>query len=116
MDLQTPFPAIIGYKMIRPLGEGGMGAVYLALDQTLGRRVAVKVVSRRIAEEGESAARFLREARSMATVEHLHIVRIYSFGEIRGQAYLVMEYVEGEDLAQRIKRQGTLGFGDGETA
>jgi len=92
--------------VIRALGEGGMGAVYLAQDETLGRHVAVKVVSRRYASEGESAARFLREARSMATVEHAHIVRVYAFGESGGQPYLVMEYVEGEDLAQRVKSGG----------
>ncbi len=85
-----------------------MGAVYLAEDQTLGRRVAIKVIAGRMAGESESAARFLREARSMATVEHPHIVRIYSFGETAGQAYLVMEYVDGEDLARRIKREGKL--------
>lgn len=112
VDLRTPFPPISGYKMIHALGEGGMGAVYLASDETLGRRVAVKVISRRYASDAESSARFLREARSMATVEHPHIVRVYAFGESEGQPYLVMEYVEGEDLALRVKRDGPLGVGE----
>jgi len=108
LEARHVMPEIAGYKMLRPLGAGGMGAVFLAEDQTLGRRVAIKVISAKVAGESESAARFLREARSMATVEHPHIVRIYSFGETAGQAYLVMEYVDGEDLARRIKREGKL--------
>lgn len=112
VDLRTPFPPISGYTMIHALGEGGMGAVYLASDETLGRRVAVKVISRRYASDAESSARFLREARSMATVEHPHIVRVYAFGESEGQAYLVMEYVEGEDLAQSVKRRGPHSAGE----
>ena len=85
-----------------------MGAVYLATELKLNRRVAVKVVSRKLGAGTEAEARFLREARSMAQVEHPHIVRVYSFGEIEGQPYLVMEYVEGVDLAARIAREGSL--------
>ncbi|MCI0402475.1 MAG: protein kinase, partial [Acidobacteria bacterium] len=107
-ELRTPFPVIAGYEAVKPLGEGGMGAVYLATDLKLGRRVAVKVVSRRLETGTEAEARFLREARSMAQVEHPHIVRVYSFGEVEGQPFLVMEYVEGQDLATRLAREGSL--------
>ncbi|MBK5257645.1 MAG: serine/threonine-protein kinase PknK, partial [Vicinamibacteria bacterium] len=103
----TP-PDIEGYRILRKLGQGGMGVVYLAEDTTLHRRVAIKVMTARVAEEEAAGAFFLREARAMATVEHPHAVRIYSFGERSGAAYLVMEYVEGESLAERILRQGKL--------
>ncbi len=85
-----------------------MGVVYLAEDTTLNRRVAIKVMTASLAEEEASGAFFLREARAMATVEHPHVVRIYSFGERLGAAYLVMEYVEGESLAERIRRVGKV--------
>jgi predicted ATPase/predicted Ser/Thr protein kinase len=101
-------PAIPGHRIVRLLGEGGMGKVYLAEDETLGRRVAIKLISETTAATDTATQRFLREARSMATVEHLHIVRVYSFGETEGRHYLVMEYVEGESLATRIRRLGTL--------
>lgn len=109
LDLRTPFPSISGYRLVRLLGEGGMGSVYLAEDETLGRQVAIKVVSAKLAAEAEARARFLREARSMATVEHPHIVRVYTFGELGGRPFLVMEYVEGEVLSERIKLTGKLG-------
>jgi predicted Ser/Thr protein kinase/tetratricopeptide (TPR) repeat protein len=98
----TSRPEIPGYTILGALGEGGMGAVYLAEETALGRRVAIKVISGRIAGSTQSKARFLREARTLATVEHPHVVRVYSFGEVGGRPYLAMEYVEGETLADRI--------------
>jgi tetratricopeptide (TPR) repeat protein len=94
---------IAGYRILRIIGQGGMGRVYLAEDPALGRKVAIKVIT----GETRSAAlraRFVREARSMATVEHPHIVRIYAFGELDDNAYIVMEYVDGDMLATRIAR------------
>lgn len=85
-----------------------MGRVYLAEDVVLGRRTAIKFVSERMSGDPDSRARFLREARTMATVEHSHVVRVYSFGEVDGSAYLVMEYVAGESLSERLKRTGRL--------
>jgi tRNA A-37 threonylcarbamoyl transferase component Bud32/tetratricopeptide (TPR) repeat protein len=99
---------IPGYRMTRRLGEGGMGAVFLAEELALGRQVAIKVVSDKIARDSEIRARFLREARLLATVEHPNVVRVYTFGEIDERAYLVMEYVEGETLADRIRRTGPM--------
>jgi tetratricopeptide (TPR) repeat protein/predicted Ser/Thr protein kinase len=90
--------------MLRLLGQGGMGQVYLARDDVLGRSVALKVVSERFLERPEARRRFLREARSMATVEHPSVVRVYSFGEADCGAYFVMEYVEGEALSERLRR------------
>ncbi len=105
-------PEIEGYRIVRMLGQGGMGVVFLAEDTTLNRRVAIKVMTARLAADAAARAFFLREARSMATVEHPHVVRIYSFGERSGVAYLVMEYVEGESLAERIRRHGKLPIED----
>lgn len=97
-------PAIRGYRIFRLLGEGGMGCVYLAEDEMLERRVAIKMVTSARTEDAATRQRFLREARAMATVEHPHVVRVYAFGEALGQAYFVMEYVEGETLGQRLQR------------
>jgi len=101
-------PAFPGYSVIGLLGQGGMGQVYLAEDELLGRKVAIKTILPQAAGAGESRARFLREARAMATVEHPHVVRVYSFGEAGGQAYFVMELVEGETLATRLQRTPRL--------
>jgi len=104
----SEFPAVPGYRLVSLLGEGGMGRVYLAEDLTLGRRTAIKFVSERMSADPDARARFLREARTMATVEHPHVVRVYSFGEAAGGAYLVMEYVAGESLSERLKRTKRL--------
>ena len=102
-------PVIPGYRLVRLLGEGGMGRVYLAEDEVLGRRAAVKVMPARRVDSEDARARFLREARLLASVEHPNVVRVYAFGEAEGQPYLVMEYVEGESLADRLRRERRLG-------
>ncbi|UCF69395.1 MAG: protein kinase [Acidobacteriota bacterium] len=79
-----------------------MAKVYLARDSVLGRQVAIKVLSPELAWDEDARARFLREARVMATLEHPHIVRVYAIGTTDGQPYLAMEYVAGESLARRI--------------
>jgi serine/threonine protein kinase/predicted ATPase len=108
----TELPAgahpIPGYRILRLLGQGGMGKVYLAEELALGRRVAIKSILEPQAVESIAAQRFAREARTMAKVEHPNIVRVYAFGQIDGRYYLVMEYVEGESLAHRITRVGAL--------
>lgn len=97
------------HRILGRLGQGGMGTVYLAEDTTLGRLVAIKVISGDRGPRDQGArARFLREARAMATVEHPHVVRVYSYGESAGVVYLVMEYVEGESLGDRIRRVGQV--------
>jgi len=102
-------PAFAGYRVLGLLGHGGMGQVYLAEDEMLGRKVAIKTILPSVSGEGEGRARFLREARAMATVEHPHVVRVYSFGEAAGHAYFVMELVEGETLQARLHRTPRLG-------
>jgi eukaryotic-like serine/threonine-protein kinase len=105
-------PNIRGYRILHSLGEGGMGQVFLAQDETLERRVAIKVIAQSLAGEGVARSRFLREARSMAGVEHANVVRIYAFGEAEGHLYIVMEYVEGETLAARLTRVTRLTVAD----
>ncbi|HEY5609784.1 MAG TPA: protein kinase, partial [Thermoanaerobaculia bacterium] len=106
--LKHDFPPISGYKILELLAEGGMGAIYLAEDLSLERRVAIKVISKKIAGDVESRTRFAREARSLATVEHPNVVHVYAYGEVDGQAYLVMEFVEGETLGDLIRREEQL--------
>lgn len=101
-------PSIDGFRILEPIGEGGMGAIFLAEELTLRRRVALKLVSDKIAGDAGALARFLREARALATVEHPNIVRVYAFGETGERAYIAMELVEGETLGQRIRRKGRL--------
>jgi eukaryotic-like serine/threonine-protein kinase len=96
------------YKLEAKLGSGGMSTVYLARDTTLDRPVAVKVMHREISEQAEQLERFRREARSVAKLSHPNVVAVIDAGEDGGYPYIVFEYVEGENLKQRIKRLGPL--------
>jgi serine/threonine protein kinase len=96
------------YTVRRLLGQGGMGAVYLAHHTTLDRDVAIKLLPAELAVDESFVRRFEREARSMARMDHPHIVKVHDFGRTRaGLPYLVMEYVDGCDL-QRLIQQGQL--------
>lgn len=86
------------------LGAGGMGEVYRARDTRLDRDVAVKVLPEALTHDGERVARFRREAKTLAALNHPHIAAIYGFEESAGVTFLVMELVEGEDLSQRLAR------------
>jgi eukaryotic-like serine/threonine-protein kinase len=96
------------YRLEAKLGSGGMSTVYLARDTTLDRPVAVKVMHREISEQQDQLERFRREARSVAKLSHPNLVAVIDAGEDGGHAYIVFEYVEGENLKQRIKRLGPL--------
>lgn len=99
----SSLPVSIGnFKPLEILGEGGMGAVYLAEDPQLGRRVAVKVMKKELAADPDAKHRFLREARSMATIEHDNIMTIYAVGEDQGTPYLVMPVLKGETLGRSV--------------
>ena len=89
-------------QITAPLGEGGMGQVYRATDTTLGRQVAIKILPDAFAQDPERLARFEREAKTLASLNHPHIAAIYGFEKSSGMHALVMELVEGEDLSQRI--------------
>jgi serine/threonine protein kinase len=96
------------YVIERELGRGGMGIVYLAHDEKLDRKVAIKVLPPLLADSAEVRERFLREARTSARLTHPNIVSIYGAGEIDSRVYFVMSYVEGESLAERLRRDGVL--------
>lgn len=97
------------YRLLEKVGEGGMGTVYKAEDIRLGRTVAVKVLSQQFSADRLSVERFQREASSASALNHPHICTIHDFGEEMGQWYLVMEYLQGQDLKVRIAG-GPLGL------
>jgi eukaryotic-like serine/threonine-protein kinase len=94
------------YRIARKLGGGGMADVYLAEDQELGRRVAVKMLHARYANDDQFVERFRREATHAASLSHPNIVSIYDRGEADGSYYIVMEYVEGRTLKELIRSRG----------
>ncbi|HXG63072.1 MAG TPA: SUMF1/EgtB/PvdO family nonheme iron enzyme [Planctomycetota bacterium] len=96
------------YRLLRKLGEGGMGEVYLAEDSRTGGRVAVKVLPKAAAQDEEMVRRFRREVDSARTLDHPNIVRAHESGVDRGYHYYVMEFVEGETVGTRLKREGAL--------
>lgn len=96
------------YRIVKLLGSGGMGAVFLAEDTQLRRPVALKLIRPRAAASPIARDRFLREARAAAALRHDHIVTIYQVGEENGVPYLAMEHLEGESLDDRLRREGTL--------
>jgi serine/threonine-protein kinase len=95
-------------RLIRLLGRGGMGKVYLAEHLFLRRKVAVKVLSSKLCGEPEIVERFEREAVTAAGLDHPNIVRIHDVDEVEGRPYIVMEYVEGETLEALIRREAPL--------
>ena len=95
------------YRIIGPLGAGGMGEVYVARDPTLGRTVAIKVLPQRFSGDRESLSRFTREARSASALNHPNIVTIHEVGTDNGTPYIVMEHIEGTDL-RTLLRGGPL--------
>jgi eukaryotic-like serine/threonine-protein kinase len=96
------------YRLEARIGSGGMSTVYRAFDEILERQVAVKLMNREIASDSDQLERFRREARAVAQLSHPHIVGVIDAGEDDGRPYIVLEYVEGETLKERIRRQGRL--------
>ena len=94
------------FRILRELGKGGMGEVYLAEDTKLGRQVALKLLPEEITQNADRRSRFQREARAVAALNHPHIVTVHSVEEIDGRAVLVLEYVRGKTLGEMIPRGG----------
>src|SRR6516164_287828 len=92
------------YEILSPLGAGGMGEVYKARDTRLDRTIAIKILPDTLATDPQFRERFDREARAISQLTHPHICTLYDVGEQQGTAYLVMEYLEGETLEQRLKK------------
>ena len=96
------------YRLEARIGAGGMSTVYRAIDETLQRQVAIKLMNREVASDSDQLERFRREARAVAQLSHPHIVGVIDAGEDDGRPYIVFEYVEGETLKERIRRNGRL--------
>src|SRR6185436_12191927 len=102
-------PESIGrYRILRPLGAGGMGEVFLGEDRALNRRVAIKMLPAASGSDAAASARLLREAQAAATLDHPHVCAVYEVGEHGGALFIAMQYVEGETLAQRLARPSGL--------
>jgi len=95
---------IARYRIVRPLGAGGMGEVYLAEDPALKRQVAIKVLPTPTASDETGSLRLVREAQAAATLDHPNVCAIYEVGEHDGRHFIAMQYVDGETLAERIRR------------
>src|SRR3954454_9082571 len=95
------------YEIKSLIGRGGMGDLYLARDPNTSRLVAIKLLNASL-NSGDLRDRFAREARALAALNHPNIVTIYDYGEFQGSPFIVMEYVRGESLAEKIKRRAPL--------
>jgi serine/threonine protein kinase len=97
-------PEVGGYKLIKQIGFGGAGRVFEARDDALGRTVAIKVLHPQVAADKTNVERFLREARAMANVRSPHVAAVYGVGKHQKTPYIVMEFFEGQNLEQRLKK------------
>ncbi|MBK5219585.1 MAG: serine/threonine protein kinase [Thermoleophilia bacterium] len=109
----TPHSVGIGdvlgdFRVIKKLGEGGMGVVYLAEDERLERRVALKVIAPHLARDDDFRKRFTTEAKSAAAIDHPNAVTVYSSGTIDGNLYIAMRYVNGTNLRSALRQSGPL--------
>ena len=98
------------FRLLKKLGEGGMGTVYLAEDTLAQRRVALKVLPKKFASDGDFLMRFRREAQAAGKLNHVNIVGAYALGEELGNHFYVMEFCEGESMDQRLKRERVLSW------
>jgi len=101
------FDSLSHYRIVEKLGEGGMGAVYLAEDTELGRKVALKFLTGELERDELARRRLLREARSAAAIDHPYSCKIYEVGEVEGRSFIAMEYIEGQTLQEAL-REGPL--------
>jgi serine/threonine-protein kinase len=112
--MRTPVGTLLSgrYRLDAQVGAGGMSTVYRAFDTVLERQVAIKLMHREIAQDSDQLERFRREARAVAQLNHPHIVGVIDASEDDGMPYIVLEYVEGETLKDRIRRHGRLPIPD----
>ncbi len=111
-EVKDPYIGVLlndRYRIIKKLGAGGMGAVYLAEHVMIERRVAIKILSQDFASKPDLVQRFIQEARAAARIGHENIVEVHDFGETAsGSVFFTMEFLEGQDLAQIIQKHGQL--------
>src|SRR6185295_320936 len=100
-----PIPAetIAHYRIVEPIGAGGMGIVYKAFDNKLQRVVALKILPAEYVSQQDRRRRFFQEARAASALNHPHILTVYEVGEDDGKPYIAMEFIEGETLRQKIE-------------
>ena len=91
------------YEIIKQIGEGGMGEVFLAQDTRLERKIALKLLPESVAQDGERIRRFVREAKSASALNHPNILTIYEIGETDNTHFIATEYIEGKTLRERLK-------------
>jgi len=100
----SPGTTLGPYEILSPIGAGGMGEVYKARDTRLDRTVAIKVLPEHVASDPDLKQRFEREAKTISSLNHPHICTLYDIGSQDGIDFLVMEYLEGDTLAQRLAK------------
>jgi serine/threonine protein kinase len=109
LALRQDAPVVPGYEIIDRIGGGGMGSVWRAIQVSLGRQVAIKVIDRRLVSDPRLVERFLREARLQASIDHPHVVPVHDAGMLDDNlAFIVMRYLPGGDVASVVKRHGPL--------
>src|SRR5258707_12162939 len=97
------------YRIVRKLGEGGMGAVYQAEHALIEKRIALKILFPELTRRPDLVARFLQEAKSASRIGHENVIDISDFGQSpEGLVYIAMEYLDGEDLGKALKRTGAM--------
>jgi serine/threonine-protein kinase len=108
-DTQTQAPVLFsGYRDLALIGRGGMAEIYRAEHPTLKRKVAIKVLLPNLAEDEQFRKRFMREAKTLAELEHPNIVKLFDYGEENDLYYMVMEYLDGANLSAHLKQNGPL--------
>jgi len=111
-DIKTKLISIIGdkYDVLELMSSGGMGEIYWGLHRALNKRVAIKVIKHGQSDASEMNERFFREARLAANLDHSGIIDIYDFGTEAGLAYLIMPFIDGVTLRERLKDEGRIGI------
>jgi serine/threonine protein kinase/tetratricopeptide (TPR) repeat protein len=109
--MTKPGDKVKHYEILEQLGKGGMGEVYLAKDTSLDRKVAIKFLPEEMQKDSSAKMRLLREAKAAASLDHPFICKVYETGEIDNKAYIVMEYIEGKDLRDKLD-EGLLPLSD----
>ena len=103
---------LAGFELQERIGRGGMGVVYRALDPSLGRQVAIKLLKPQLARDDVFAERFRREAQAMAGINHANVITVHAIAERAGIPFIVMEFVDGESLQNRLRQEGQLPLTD----